>query len=186
MIFRRKKAVASSTARLGGASDVDSDNVLYLPQRPRRVPDEAVAPHRKPSASMDASPPPRRVAPHEVDGFVPFPLCENGKWRTEYYRGMATSGAAARPHKVSFTSRDDELQIYDADDQAVVLAALKVAAEQWGTVSVLDGNAEFRSLCARLAVLHGIEMSGSPEFDALKEGRERMKNEHAEMPAPGM
>ncbi len=181
MIYQRKP----QAARLGGASDDESDNVVYLPQRPRRAPDEEVPPHRKPSVP-DGPPLRRRVAPHEVDGFVPFPLQENGKWRTEYYRGAAMSGAAARPHKVAFTSRDDELQIYDAEDQAVVLAALKVAAEQWGKVSVLDGNKEFRSLCARLAVLHGIEMSGSREFDALKEGRERMQSEQADMPAPGM
>lgn len=75
---------------------------------------------------------------------------------------------------VSFRDRGKRIDVVQIADEAAVLAALQLAAQKWGTVRV-DGPAEFKMLCADLAVRHGFRI-GNPEIyaqavDTLKENR---------------
>jgi hypothetical protein len=76
--------------------------------------------------------------------------------------------------QVSFRDRGRRIDVLGISDEAAVLAALQLATQKWGIVSV-DGQAEFKLLCAELAASHGVRIS-NPEIhaqaaDTLKENR---------------
>lgn len=60
--------------------------------------------------------------------------------------------------EISFTDRGRHIAIHDSVNESVVLDAMRVAQAKWGVIEVF-GGAEFKALCVRLAVLHGIELS---------------------------
>jgi len=66
------------------------------------------------------------------------------------------------PSRVSFTDRGKRIEVWQAQDEAAVLAALQLGAQKWGTVAI-TGPAEFKQLCAQLAAQHGIRIS-NPEL----------------------
>jgi hypothetical protein len=66
------------------------------------------------------------------------------------------------PSHVSFTDRGKRIDVWQTQDEAVVLAALQLGAQKWGTVTI-TGPDEFKQLCAQLAEEHGFKIS-NPEL----------------------
>ena len=66
------------------------------------------------------------------------------------------------PIHVSFTDRGKRIEVWQAQDEAAVLAALQLGAQKWGTVTI-TGPDEFKQLCARLAEKHGFKIN-NPEL----------------------
>ncbi len=58
---------------------------------------------------------------------------------------------------ICFRDRGRRIEVLETTDEASVLASLKLAQQKWGTVRV-DGTAEFKYLCAKLATKHGISI----------------------------
>jgi hypothetical protein len=66
------------------------------------------------------------------------------------------------PSRVSFTDRGKRIDVWQAQDEAAVLAALQLGAQKWGTLTI-TGPDEFKQLCAELAAQHGFKIS-NPEL----------------------
>ena len=66
------------------------------------------------------------------------------------------------PSHISFTDRGKRIDVWQAQDEAAVLAAFQLGAQKWGTVTI-TGPDEFKQLCAQLAAQHGFKIS-NPEF----------------------
>jgi hypothetical protein len=66
------------------------------------------------------------------------------------------------PSHVSFTDRGKRIDVWQAQDEAAVLAALQLGAQKWGTVTIIGPN-EFKQLCAQLAAQHGFKIN-NPEL----------------------
>jgi len=70
--------------------------------------------------------------------------------------------SCADPSRVSFTDRGKRIDVWQAQDEAAVLAALQLGAQKWGTLTI-TGPDEFKQLCAQLAERHGFKIS-NPEL----------------------
>jgi hypothetical protein len=66
------------------------------------------------------------------------------------------------PSHVSFTDRGKRIDVWQAQDEAAVLAALQLGAQKWGTLTI-TGPDEFKQLCSQLAEQHGFKIS-NPEL----------------------
>ena len=66
------------------------------------------------------------------------------------------------PSRVSFTDRGKRIDVWQAQDEAAVLAAFQLGAQKWGTLTI-TGPDEFKQLCAQLAAQHGFKIS-NPEL----------------------
>jgi hypothetical protein len=66
------------------------------------------------------------------------------------------------PSHISFTDRGKRIDVWQAQDEAAVLAAFQLGAQKWGTVTI-TGPDEFKQLCAQLAVQHGFKIN-NPEL----------------------
>jgi len=78
------------------------------------------------------------------------------------------------PSHVSFTDRGKRIDVWRAQDEAAVLAALQLGVQKWGTLTI-TGPDEFKRLCAELAAQHGFKIN-NPELRrevvrGLSEGR---------------
>ena len=78
-------------------------------------------------------------------------------WLTEIHYSSRTD-----PSHVSFTDRGKRIEVWQAQDEAAVLAALQLGAQKWGTLTI-TGPDEFKQLCAQLAEQHGFKIS-NPEL----------------------
>jgi hypothetical protein len=70
--------------------------------------------------------------------------------------------SCSNPSHVSFTDRGKRIDVWQAQDEAAVLAALQLGAQKWGTLTI-TGPDEFKQLCAQLAAQHGFKIS-NPEL----------------------
>jgi len=66
------------------------------------------------------------------------------------------------PSHVSFTDRGKRIEVWQAQDETAVLAALQLGAQKWGTLTI-TGPDEFKQLCAQLAEQHGFKIN-NPEL----------------------
>jgi Holliday junction resolvase-like predicted endonuclease len=66
------------------------------------------------------------------------------------------------PNHVSFSDRGKRIDVWQAQDEAAVLAAFQLGAQKWGTVTI-TGPDEFKQLCAQLAEQHGFKIN-NPEL----------------------
>ena len=66
------------------------------------------------------------------------------------------------PSHVSFTDRGKRIDVWQAQDEAAVLAALQLGVQKWGTLTII-GPDEFKQLCAELAAQQGFKIS-NPEL----------------------
>ena len=71
----------------------------------------------------------------------------------------------ARPETLSFVDRGKQIYIYQSTDRAAVLAALQVASQKWGILTV-TGPVEFQVLCAQLAREHRFRLENLPVISA--------------------
>jgi Holliday junction resolvase-like predicted endonuclease len=66
------------------------------------------------------------------------------------------------PSHVSFTDYGKRIDVWQAQDEAAVLAAFQLGAQKWRTVTI-TGPDEFKQLCAQLAAQHGFKIN-NPEL----------------------
>jgi hypothetical protein len=83
------------------------------------------------------------------------------------------------PSHVSFTDRGKRIEVWQAQDEAAVLAALQLGAQKWGTLTI-TGPDEFKQLCAQLAAQHGFKIS-NPELR-----REIVRGPSEDQPVPAI
>jgi hypothetical protein len=87
--------------------------------------------------------------------------------------------------KPSFTDRGKTIDIHDTKTREIVLAALQLSAQKWGTISV-RGDDQFKRTCVEFAVEHGFKIV-NPELqraiDAEREQRTRSNREDREAPS---
>ena len=70
--------------------------------------------------------------------------------------------SCSNPSHVSFTDRGKRIDVWYAQDEAAVLAALQLGTQKWGTLTI-TGPDEFKQLCAQLAEQHGFKIN-NPEL----------------------
>lgn len=76
----------------------------------------------------------------------------------------------------SFVDKGREIDIHDWRNKGCVLAALQLSSQKWGSFQV-NGNDEYKTLCAELAAEHGFKIS-NPELQAdIEGGRQRIQQE---------
>ncbi|MDQ2764049.1 MAG: relaxase/mobilization nuclease domain-containing protein [Pseudomonadota bacterium] len=72
-------------------------------------------------------------------------------------------GKAASPDpEVAFIDKGPQIDILDWQDRDTTLAALQLGAQKWGRMEV-DGNDNYKAMCASLAAEHGFEVT-NPEL----------------------
>ena len=79
--------------------------------------------------------------------------------RLEGYRARTAEGRidyVDRRDEVVFQDDGNVIRVRHAQDEAAVLAAMRLAAARWDQVQVSKGTREFRELCARLGEEHGL------------------------------
>jgi hypothetical protein len=81
------------------------------------------------------------------------------------------------PSHVSFTDRGKRIDVWQAQDEAAVLAALQLGVQKWRTLTI-TGPDEFKQLCAELAAQHGFKIN-NPELR-----REIVRDRSEGQPAP--
>ncbi len=81
-------------------------------------------------------------------------------------RRLSVTTPKSAPDTLSFADRGKQIDIYPSTDRAVVLAALQVASQKWGVLTV-TGPTEFQFLCAELAREHGFRIQNLPVSPAI-------------------
>ena len=95
-----------------------------------------------------------REAVHDVRDFIA--RVEKGQTGTKPFVGyFRTSGST----ELSFADRGKRMDVYQTTDPAVVLAALQVASQKWGTLTI-TGPLEFQLLCAEISKEHSFRIQG--------------------------
>ncbi|WP_419805709.1 TraI/MobA(P) family conjugative relaxase [Terriglobus sp.] len=101
-----------------------------------------------------------REAAHDVRDFIA--RVEKGQTGTTLFVGyFRTSGRT----ELSFADRGKRMDVYQTTDRAVVLAALQVASQKWGTLTI-TGPPEFQMLCAELSKEHGFRIQSLAALQA--------------------
>ena len=103
---------------------------------------------------------PDEATPRDIRDFAA--RIEYGVSKRETFIGYF---AQARPQTLSFADRGKQIDIYQSTNRAAVLAALQVASQKWGILTV-TGPAEFQILCAELAQEHGFQIQNLPVISA--------------------
>ncbi|UXS05562.1 LPD7 domain-containing protein [Agrobacterium tumefaciens] len=80
--------------------------------------------------------------------------------------------ADGRAGAMAFTDHGDKVEIGNWRDREVVLAAMQVASEKWGSLS-LSGTDRYKSLAIELAAEHGFKVTNPELQDALNAARQR-------------
>lgn len=78
-----------------------------------------------------------------------------------------------RAGAVAFTDHGDKVEIGKWNDREVVLAAMQVASEKWGSLS-LSGTDRYKALAVELAAEHGFKVTNPELQDALNVAREKL------------
>ena len=104
---------------------------------------------------------PDDAAPRDIRDFAA--RIEYGVSKRETFIGYF---AQARPETLSFVDPGRQIDIYQSTDRAAVLAALQVASQKWGVLTV-TGPSEFQVLCAELAQENGFRMQNLPVIHAV-------------------
>lgn len=101
--------------------------------------------------------------PRDIRGFVAEIF-----GREVHYRRRAEAskrGVATRETKepeVAFIDKGPEIEVFDWQDRDTTLAALQLGAQKWGRMEV-EGNDNYKAMCASLAAEHGFEVT-NPEL----------------------
>ena len=79
---------------------------------------------------------------------------------------------------VSFVDKGRQIEINEWRDRGSVLAALQLSAQKWGSFKV-NGNEEYKTLCASLAAEHGFKIDNPELQESIHKKRERIQQERA-------
>lgn len=80
-----------------------------------------------------------------------------------------------RAGAIAFTDHGDKVEIGDWRDREVVLAAMQVASEKWGLLS-LTGTDRYKALAIEFAAEHGFKVTNPELQDVLNAARQRYSN----------
>ena len=80
---------------------------------------------------------------------------------------------------VSFVDKGKSIDIHDWRDRDTTLAALQLSAQKWGSFTV-NGNDEYKAMCAKLAAEHGFKITNPELQESIKQERQRIQNERAQ------
>ena len=81
-----------------------------------------------------------------------------------------TSAAGA-----SFVDRGRQIDVNTDHDKTAILAALQLASQKWGEVSI-SGTDEYKATCVRLAAEHGFRIKNLELQEAITQAREDLRN----------
>jgi hypothetical protein len=79
---------------------------------------------------------------------------------------------------VSFVDKGKSIDIHDWRDRDTTLAALQLSAQKWGSFTV-NGNDEYKAMCAKLAAEHGFKITNPELQESIQQERQRIQNERA-------
>ena len=85
---------------------------------------------------------------------------------------------AGEARGVSFVDRGRQIDINEWRSRDTVLAALQLSAQKWGSFKV-NGNDEYKNLCASLAAEHGFKIDNPELQESIHKERERIQQERA-------
>jgi len=119
----------------------------------------------------DRDEPPESPTPRDIRDFVPEIL----GYQVQYRRSDGGGGAGG----VSFVDNGPDIEIYDWRDRDTVLAALQIAAQKWGGITV-TGCDEYKAMCVRLAAEHGFKITNPELQESLQQERQRIQEERAQ------
>ncbi|WP_086381916.1 TraI/MobA(P) family conjugative relaxase [Caballeronia sordidicola] len=103
----------------------------------------------------------------------------------------ASSGSDRGAAAVAFVDKGREIEVYDSHSDDSLLAALELAAQKWGELSV-SGSDDYKARCAALAVEHGFRIVNPELQEPIEQGiqaRMQVKSElgrQMEQNAPGL
>jgi hypothetical protein len=112
----------------------------------------------------DRSEPP---TPRDIRAYVPEVVGQ----QVNYARrdGGGVRGAA-------FVDKGKAIDIHDWREADTTLAALQLAAQKWGKITV-NGNAEYKAMIATLAAEHGFKIANPEMQEAIQQERTRLYEE---------
>lgn len=93
----------------------------------------------------------------------------NERGTVDYFRGNT--------EKPSFTDFGKRIEVADWRDENVTLAALQLSAQKWPKGFYLRGNEEYKQMCVKLAVEHGLKILNPELQSSIAEERERRNTE---------
>ena len=89
----------------------------------------------------------------------------------------------AGPHQpVSFVDQGKRIQVHEWRQEDATLAALQLASQKWDRFTV-NGNDEYKAMCARLAAEHGFKLTNPELQDTI--GQLRQARQQADSRVPG-
>ena len=80
---------------------------------------------------------------------------------------------------VSFVDKGKSIDIHDWRDRDTTLAALQLSAQKWGSFTV-NGNDEYKAMCAKLAAEHGFKITNPELQESIQKERQRIQKERAQ------
>ncbi|WP_392714107.1 LPD7 domain-containing protein [Rhizobium ruizarguesonis] len=80
---------------------------------------------------------------------------------------------------VAFTDHGDKVEIADWKDREVVLAAMQVGSQKWGSLTI-NGTESYKTLAVELAAEHGFNITNPELQDKLVAAGERIARHRAE------
>ena len=80
---------------------------------------------------------------------------------------------------VSFVDKGKSIDIHDWRDRDTTLAALQLSAQKWGSFTV-NGNDEYKAMCAKLAAEHGFKITNPELQESIQQERQRIQQERAQ------
>ena len=112
------------------------------------------------------------ATPRDIGGFVGEIF-----GREVHYRRRAEPSkpdVAARETKepeVAFIDKGAQIAVFDWQDRDTTLAALQLGAQKWGRMEV-EGNDNYKAMCASLAAEHGFEVTNPDLQERIRQIRE--------------
>jgi len=83
-------------------------------------------------------------------------------------------------YEASFIDKGKQIDVVDWKSEASVLAAMQLAAQKWRGQVLVTGPDEYKALCVRLAVQHGIQIVNPELQDLVQQERERLRQERVQ------
>lgn len=112
--------------------------------------------------------------PRDIRAYLPKIHGQQVHYLRKDGQNQAGQGATA-----AFIDKGREIDIHDWRNRDSVLAALQLSAQKWGHFKV-NGNAEYKTLCVKLAAEYGFKIS-NPELQAgIENERQRILQERVQ------
>lgn len=114
------------------------------------------------------------ATPRDIRGFVAEIFGKEVHYRRRAEVGK--TGVATRETKepeVAFIDKGPQIEIFAWQDRDTTLAALQLGAQKWGQMEV-EGNDNYKAMCASLAAEHGFEVTNPELQERIRQIREEL------------